>query len=134
MVSKRHLASQIFRGTLIAIAICLIIAIGQPSLAQADFGLKSDIISLKSRLSRLEQQVNRLSSSNSRSLDRTAIQQPKSPNSNRLNISPPVVDGRIIGRSDPLYEKFATLLIELKEDVKNLDRRLTEIEKTDSAS
>ena len=69
--------------------------------------------------------------SNSRSLkpNNNRVKQPNP--SLRLNNSggnPPVVNGQAIGRSDPLYERLATLLIELKEDVKNLDRRLVDLE------
>jgi len=127
---ERNFVKRICQGFLIAIAICLSIAISQPSLAQGDFKFRADIISLQSRIGRLEQEVSRLRSSNSRASNSTApIKSPaNTPNSNITIVSPPEVDGQIIGRSDPLYERFATLLIELKEDVKNLDRRLTEIE------
>jgi len=128
MSSKHSSLGKICLGLLVAIAIYLSMAIGSPSLAQANLNLKSDIISLRSRISRLEQEVTRLRSSNSRSLDRTARIEQSRQIPNPTNISPPEVNGQVIGRSDPLYEKFATLLIELKEDVKNLDRRLTEIE------
>jgi hypothetical protein len=44
-------------------------------------------------------------------------------------VNPPVVNGEAIGTSDPLYQRLATLVIELKEDVKSIDRRLSKIEK-----
>ena len=99
-------------------------------LAQSNLNLQSDIISLRARISRLEQEVNRLRSS-AISPSPQSIK-PKQPTPNPAPrstiINPPVVDGRAIGNSDPLYERLATLLIELKEDVRDLDRRLTEIE------
>lgn len=103
-----------------------------PVLAQSDLSLKSDIISLRARISRLEQEVNRLRSSVvSPSPRPPKPKQPTPPPAQRPTIiNPPVVDGRAIGKSDPLYERLATLLIELKEDVRELDRRLTEIEQT----
>jgi hypothetical protein len=120
--------------------IYLMPTVNQPLLAQSDLNLKSDIISLQSRISRLEQEVNYLRSSRSSSnssfqspdLTPTKPKQPStSPTDRRTTIiNPPVVDGQVIGRSDPLYSKLATLLIELKEEVRNLDRRLTTIEKT----
>jgi predicted RNase H-like nuclease (RuvC/YqgF family) len=93
----------------------LVPTLNQPLLAQSDLSLKSDIISLESRLNRLEQEVTRLRSSSS-------------PASRTTTGNPAVVDGQIIGRTDPLYSRLATLLIELKEEVRSLDRRLTEIE------
>ena len=45
-----------------------------------------------------------------------------------------MVNGQAIGNSDPLYERFATLLIELKEDVRNIDQRLTKIEQQSTAN
>jgi hypothetical protein len=119
--------------------IYLMPTVNQPLLAQSDLNLKSDIISLQSRISRLEQEVNYLRSSRSSSnssfqspdLTPTKPKQPStSPTDRTTIINPPVVDGQVIGRSDPLYSRLATLLIELKEEVRNLDRRLTTIEKT----
>ena len=103
-----------------------------PVIAQSNFNLKSDIISLQARISRLEQEVSRLRSSAVSPSPRSI--KPKQPTPNPAPrptiINPPVVDGRAIGKSDPFYERLATLLIELKEDVRDLDRRLTEIEQT----
>ena len=131
----RNRLSKICLGLFLSIAICWSIAIARPSPAQTDFNLKSDIISLQSRISRLEQEVNRLRS-NSRSPNRTnnnRVKQPDAPSCQNCNSgNPPVVNGQAIGRSDPLYEKLATLLIELKEDVKDLDRRLSNVENTAS--
>ena len=130
MKSKRRLVGQICLVFSFAIAICLFIAIARPSLAQADFKLQSDIISLKARISRLEQEVNRLRS-DLRSPNRSnnnRVERPTPPSRSHYNSgNPPVVDGAI-GRSDPLYERLATLIVELKEDVKNLDRRLSDLE------
>lgn len=105
----------------------------QPLLAQSDLNLQSDIISLQARISRLEQEVSSLRSSNSRSLELTPPKpnQPPTPPKDRTIIgNPPAVDGQVVGRSDPLYARLATLLVELKEEVRSLDRRLTKIEQT----
>ena len=93
----------------------------------------SDIISLRARLSRLEQEVNQLKSyslrpSNSSPAKKLPISPTTSPSSRPTVVNPPVVDGRAIGKSDPMYERLATLLIELKEDIRNIDERLTTIE------
>lgn len=109
--------------------------VSQPVLAQSNLNLSSDIISLKARISRLEQEVNSLRSSNFNSPSRPSrINQP-TPNPPIPNVgNPPVVNGQAIGNSDPLYERFATLLIELKEDVRNIDQRLTKIEQQSTAN
>lgn len=112
--------------------IYLVPTLNQPLLAQSDLSLKSDIISLESRLNRLEQEVTRLRSSSSSSQINVPAAElkerstPPVPRNTTGNIT--VVDGQIIGRTDPLYSRLATLLIELKEEVTSLDRRLTEIE------
>ena len=131
---QRNFIKRIFLVSILAIAIFCFITINQPSSAQSNLNLRSDIISLNSRISRLEQEVNRLRSFG-RGLNPAPpkAKQPARPlNPNPTIINPPVVDGESIGRSDPLYERFATLLIELKEDVKNLDRRLSELETVNS--
>lgn len=135
---------RLFRWRSFRLTICLSLllislsywlpTVNQPLLAQSDFRLESDIISLKSRINRLEQEVSYLKSStasrssSSRSLELTPPKpnQPSTPPSSGVT----VVDGKVIGRSDPLYSRLATLLIELKEQVNNIDRRLTVIEKT----
>lgn len=110
----------------------LVPTLNQPLLAQSDLSLKSDIISLESRLNRLEQEVTRLRSSSSSSqinVPATELKEPSTPPVSRTTTgNPAVVDGQIIGRTDPLYSRLATLLIELREEVTSLDRRLTEIE------
>ena len=111
------------------------VAIGHPLLAQSNLNLNSDIISLRARISRLEQEVNSLRRNNSFTPSPSRTAKPQQPTSNPAPsrptiVNPPIVNGRAIGKSDPLYERLATLLIELKEDVRNLDRRLTEIEQS----
>jgi hypothetical protein len=40
-----------------------------------------------------------------------------------------IVEGEVVGRSDPLFERLATLVIELKEDFQKLERRVQVLEK-----
>jgi hypothetical protein len=98
----------------------------RPIKAQSSLILNADINNLRSRVNRLESEIRRFQSNTDRRI-------PLPPNQNdRVTPNfgnPPIVDGRAIGPSDPFYERLATLLIELKEDVRNLDRRLTAIEK-----
>ena len=126
----KRFITRIFIVSILAIAIFSFTTINSPSSAQSNLNLKSDIISLNSRISRLEQEVIRLRSYG-RGLNPAPprVKQPvRQPIPNPTVINPPVVNGEAIGRSDPLYERFATLLIELKEDVKSLDQRLSELE------
>lgn len=91
--------------------------------AQSITGINAELSSLRTRINRLEGEVARLRQSRRSNLPDSSKSQPAP----RLG-NPPVVDGEAIGPSDPLYERLATLLIELKEDVRNIDRRLAEVE------
>ncbi len=90
-----------------------------PVLAQSDSSLRYEITNLRSRVSRLESEISSLRGNPSR----------LSPPSGTAGSSPQVVNGELIGRSDPLLERLSTLLIELKERVTNLEKRLTQLEK-----
>lgn len=102
-----------------------------PVSAQSNL-VNSDLISLKSRVNRLEQEINQLRYSvrddNSRPAKKLAIPDRAAPSSRPTVVNPPIVNDRPVGKSDPMYERLATLLIELKEDVRNIDERLTQIE------
>ena len=102
-----------------------------PVSAQSNL-INSDIISLRSRVSRLEQEINQLQSSvranDSRPAKKLPIPDRSAPTSRPTVVNPPIVNGQAVGKSDPMYERLATLIIELKEDVKNINERLTEIE------
>ena len=130
MMDRRNLVKSIYAILILAIAVWGAILFSPPLAAQSNQNLRSDLISLRSRISRLEQEVNRLQSFNSRVNSAPQRSPQASPAPNPTIINPPIVDGEAIRRSDPLYEQFATLLIELKEDVRSLENRLTELEKS----
>lgn len=119
----------LFRTCLIcfSLGIVYLTQVDSPGSAQSDLNLKSDIISLRARIGRLEQEVNRLRGSQSKPNPRLRTDQPSFVPSTPVN--PPVVNGEAIGTSDPFYQRLATLVIELKEDVRNIDQRLNKIEK-----
>ena len=121
----------IFRTCLIcfSLGIIYLTQVDSPGSAQSDLNLKSDIISLRARIGRLEQEVNRLRGSQSKPNPRLRTEQPSSSSVPSTPVNPPVVNGEAIGSSDPLYQRLATLVIELKEDVRSIDRRLSKIEK-----
>ena len=96
-----------------------------PVSAQSPTRLNAEISSLRSRVNRLESEIRRLN----KSVSSTNIAEPeRSPQPSRSSPPPTVVDGQIIGRSDPIVERLAILVIELKEDLRSLDRRVTELE------
>ena len=102
-----------------------------PVSAQSNL-INSDIISLRSRVSRLEQEINQLRYSvradSSPPAKKLPIPDRSAPTSRPTVVNPPIVNGQAVGKSDPMYERLATLLVELKEDVKNINQRLTQIE------
>ena len=122
---RRSLVVRLFCICLLSIGIFICIPmVNSPSVsAQSINTINGQITNLRSRINRLEQTVRNLNRSNSPNVIKN---QPPTNNTNTGN--PPVIDGQAIGRSDPLFERLATLIIELKEDVKNLDRRITNIE------
>ena len=84
---------------------------------------RAETLNLKRQIRQLEGEIRRLNQSNMRSNSLTPSPTPRSTFSN-----PPIVNNQPVGRSDPMFERLATLLIELKEDVQNLDKRMTAIE------
>ena len=91
-----------------------------PVTSQSTTSINAEISSLRSRVNRLESEIRRLSRSGNLSTPRETTPPRKT--------SPSTIDGNLIGSSDPLFERFATLLIELKEDVRDLNKRLIEVE------
>jgi hypothetical protein len=134
LLRSRNFLLTICLSFLLIGSIYLILPVDRPLLAESDLSLISDITALESRINRLEQEVNylrsRSSNSSSQSLELNPPQ-PKQPNSGTTIVNPPVINGQAIGRTDPLYSRLATLLIELRDEVNNLDRRLTAVEKTE---
>ncbi|MEA5534940.1 hypothetical protein [Crocosphaera sp. XPORK-15E] len=102
---------------LILLIITLLIQIS-PILASDDSRFRGDIDRLNARVSRLENAILNVRQ-----------QQNNSANNPSINTSPQIIDGELIGRSDPLFERLSTLVIELKERVMNLEKRMTQIEK-----
>ncbi len=117
---------------------CLLIGIiylssqaNQSVLAQSNRNFSSEIASLRARVNQLEQNVNRIRNGNIR-LGNPQQSQPAriSPQQRFRGSNPPLVDGQAIRQSEPTFDRLATLLIELKEDVRGIEKRLTKIEQT----
>lgn len=89
----------------------------KPVSAQSLSSLSSEVFSLKAKLNQLENQVQNLKQTRSPQPYNPPLAVPQSPPNPSL------------GRSDPMFERLATLLIELKERVTALEKRTTELEK-----
>jgi len=100
------------------ISFLLILSFVNPSKAQSNTAVRSELISLRNRVDRLESQIRGITI---RGGNTTPIPQQRSETG--------IVDGEVIGRSDPLFERLATLVIELKEDLKKLEQRVQVLEK-----
>ena len=121
---RSHLISSILICILIVtITVTMQIVHSSSVSAQSPTSLNADIIRLRTRIDRLESEINRVNKSRNNQISSPDT---TTPNSNLVH--PPVVDGRAIGPSDPLFQRLSTLLIELKEDVKKIDKRLTAVE------
>ena len=105
---------------LVIIILLIVILIQQinPVSASVENRLRGEINRLQARVSRLESAV-------------TNLRQGSNNNNNSppLNSSPQIVDGEIIGRSDPLFERLSILVIELKERVMGLEKRMNQLER-----
>ena len=106
----------------ILISLMIISTTNIPVASQSTTRINAEISSLRSRVNRLESEIRRLSRSSSN------LSSPRPTTTPGNNPPATTIDGNLVGRSDPLFERFATLLIELKEDVRDLNKRLTEVE------
>ncbi len=113
---------------LIVVLLSIILVLGNNSLvkAQSISTLNAEIIGLRSKVNRLESEVRNLRRSIGRNSSTPNIPQREVPSSTINN--PPAINNTAVGRSDPLFQRLATLVIELKEDVRNLNQRLDAIE------
>lgn len=112
----------------IVLLLGLILLASKPVSSQSVTGLNSEISNLRSRISRLESEVRNLQRGNFNSAPGIPKTIPETETGFDTIDNPPVVNNQAIGRSDPLYERLATLLIELKEDVRNLENRVNILE------
>ncbi|NJL83543.1 MAG: hypothetical protein HC890_12410 [Chloroflexaceae bacterium] len=96
---------------------------GVKSVAQtASRADSSEVFSLRNRVNRLESEIRRLQQGGG-TLPTFRPPVSSSQRQSAGSIPPAVVDGRVIGRSDPMFERLATLTIELKERVNELEQQ-----------
>ena len=125
LFKQRSLLVNTIFGCVLIITTIVTVAIFDRDAASAQSltSINADITRLRTRINRLETE---LRNAKKMTNDRIEFPHTSAPNSNLYH--PPVVDGRAIGSSDPLFQRLSTLLIELKEDVQNIDQRLTAVE------
>ncbi len=111
---------------IVLLSVLLIVSSNSLVKAQSITGLNAEISSLRTRINRLESDIRNLSRAISSNRNIPNIPNRELPSSTIDN--PPAIDNTVVGRSDPLFERLANLVIELKEDVRDLDQRLTVIE------
>ena len=123
----RHPTVRFYLSMFIILILTITTYLAHPELVSAESltGLRVEISNLRSQVRRLETEVNRLRQSISRSLD----QRMPTPSPPTSNTPPTVVDGQIIGRSDPMFQQLATLVIELKQDVRELQENIRDLQK-----
>lgn len=114
--------------TVIFLIICLILILNKPVFSQSITGINAEVSSLRTRISRLEAEVRNLQRTNFNSAPGIPKTIPETENNTNPTNNPPTINNRAVGRSDPLFERLATLVVELKEDVQNLDTRLKKLE------
>ena len=133
-MTRAKLAKSLFRklGIVLA-ALCLmltcLILVNQTANSQTLPSVSAEVRNLRSRIARVEAEVRNLRSSTSRisrpnrnSRPRTDQLAPPSRN-NRNQANDQVVDS-----SDPMFKRLATLVIELKEEIREIDKRLVLLE------
>lgn len=120
----RHSLAKFSLILSLAIIISLGIQLTHPHLvlAQSDTAIRSEISNLRTRVARLENEIR----------SRQGGQNAPSGNLPEYeSVNPPqAVNGVPVGASDPMFERLATLTIELKERVNALEKRVSEIERT----
>jgi hypothetical protein len=85
--------------------------------------LNPQVIDLRNRVNLLENQLNK-----TRTNSPPGTPQPIRQNRDRTNYPPGRVNGQLVGRSDPAFENLATMVIELKQEVRALNKRVADIE------
>jgi len=139
-MNRAKLAKTIFRKLGIAlVAVCLMLAclvlVNQPAASQTLPSLSAQVRNLKSRISRVEAEVRNLRSSTSR-IPRPNVNSRPSP----APVSPPPhrsdrnqSENQVVNSSDPMFKRLATLVIELKEEVRAMEKRIDALEQTNSS-
>lgn len=119
LVSLSFIASLVLAG---------LVFVSSPAASQSLIGIDSEVRNLRSRISRVEAEVRNLRSATSRipRSNRNPRSRPAPVAPNRSNRNQ--VDDQVVASSDPMFKRLATLIIELKEEVRAIDKRLVILE------
>jgi outer membrane murein-binding lipoprotein Lpp len=124
-----QLLKKIRRQLIIVVLIVgLVLVANQSVSSQSITGISAEISGLRSRINRLELEVRNSRSNNLNSAPGVPSELPETGSYSNNGNNPPVVNDQAIGRSDPMFERLATLLVELKEDVRDIKSRLAILE------
>ena len=137
-MARAKLAQTIFRKlgiVLVALSLMLacLVLVNQPAASQTLPSLSAQVRNLKSRISRVEAEVRNQRSSTSRN-SRPNVNSRPSP----APFSPPNrsdrnrFDNQVVNSSDPMFKRLATLVIELKEEVRAMEKRIDVLEQKNS--
>ena len=136
-MARAKLAKTIFRKLgIVLVALSLILAclvfVDQPVASQTLPSLSAQVRNLRSRIARVEAEVRNQRSSTSRISrpNQTSRPRPTSPPSSRTNRNQS--ENQVINSSDPMFKRLATLVIELKEEVRAMEKRIDVLEQTNS--
>ncbi len=137
-MARAKLAKTIFRKLgIVLVALSLILAclvfVDQPVASQTLPSLSAQVRNLKSRISRVEAEVRNQRSSTSRNSSPNVNSRPSlapvsPPNRSDRNRS----ENQVVNSSDPMFKRLATLVIELKEEVRAMEKRIDVLEQTNS--
>ncbi|MBR8829973.1 MAG: hypothetical protein N5P05_000480 [Chroococcopsis gigantea SAG 12.99] len=117
----KHLPKARFIALFLGLLLFISLLINTKATAQSDSSLRSELLTLRYRIDRLETEI--------RSVGNRGVNPSGPAGSKNPTNSPRRVNGELVGRSDPITERLATLVIELKERIKSLESRVDGLEK-----
>jgi hypothetical protein len=127
-VGKFRQCYPIAFSLIICLSLLIVVGITIPRdrsvFAQSTTDFRAEITNLRTRISQLEREVRSLRQSSNLTTPPTTSRIESPPTFTH----PPMVNGQPIGRSDPMFERLANLVIELKQDVRKLEQRVVEVE------
>ncbi len=127
MIKPKYVSLLIFLTIFLVInqlflAHALITEVTPPVIAQSNSSLSSELFSLRTRVNQLEAQVRRLNQSISRSNNNT---------NNNIPVYPSRDNPTFVESIDPMFQRLATLVIELKERINVLEAKVANLEQGD---
>jgi hypothetical protein len=112
---------------LVGLAIGIQIATIDTVNAQPTRQFNTEVLNLKNRINSLETELRK---SNNNSSYQFNLPSRSSPSVAPSNSPPAEINGVLVGRSDPAFTNLATMVVELKQQVQELEKRVNKIEKS----